>query len=73
MGPVFNISSKLQSLVLHLRLVFIFSFFLFSTNVLVAKPIGKHASIFGIFAYMFFFFNHLCHDDVGKISIYIFK
>ena len=31
--------------------------------------LGKHAStyfIFGVFAYMFIYFYHLCHDDVGK-------
>ena len=39
---------------------------------LVAKQVGKHASvyfIFGIFAHICFFcfcFNHLCHDAVRK-------
>jgi len=55
-GSVFNFNSQLQSSVLHLRLVSIFSFFLFFANMLL----GKHASIyfyfFGIFAYIYLSF-----------------
>ena len=64
-----SFSPQLQSPILHLRLVSIFSFFLFSASMSVSKQVGKHAStyfIFGIFAYMFLCFHHLCHGDVGK-------
>ena len=39
---------------------------------LVAKQGGNHAStyfIFGIFAYMFLCFYHLCCDDARKIDL----
>ena len=69
-GPAFCFSLRLQSLVLHLRSVFIFSFFLFSTSMLVAKQVGNHASTYFIFwyfcIYVFFCLYHLYHDDVGK-------
>ena len=58
MGSAFSFSSQLQSPVLHLSSMSIFSFFLFSASMLVAKQEGNHAStyfIFGIFAYMLFF------------------
>lgn len=42
---------------------------------LVAKQVGKHASInfiFGIFAYIYIYicFYHLCHDDIGNIDLF---
>ena len=70
-------NSLTWSLMLGKRLSFYF--FLFATNMLVSKQVGKHASIyfiFGIFAYMslFFCFDHLCYDDVGKyISVHMLK
>ena len=69
MGPTFNFNSQFQSLVLHLRSVSIFSFFLFSVCILVEKQVGKHASIYFIFifsAHMFFFFIIKFNDDVGQ-------
>ena len=51
-----------------------FHFFFIFCKYVIAKQIGKHASIYFIFVifciydfFFFFFFYHLCHDDtVGK-------
>ena len=45
---------------MHLRSMSIFSSFLFFANMLVAKQVGKHASIMFFFFFFFLVFLHIC-------------